>query len=358
MNHITENYKYRIIELFTELLGLTVHVAESEKARPYDLVAEIGSWRFLIEWKSRGDVPSVASALRTMQAYRRTMADTEQGQPSTLPLLVVPFMGATGKALCAEANVSWLDLAGNADISTEGLRLLVQGRKGFFVPTRTRFNPFAPKASRIPRALLLDPNKRWTQAEIVQKADMDKSLVSNVVRQLERDGLLDRLATTAQPTYRVPNPGLLLDAWHEVYDFNRHEIHRGIVAARSGRELLQRIVDGCRRINRRCAATGLAGAGQLAHFADYRTVTIYVDELPTPPQLVDLGFHEDARGSNLWLTVPNDVGVFSGLQEIDEIPCVSAVQCYLDLAMQPERASDAARELRMQHLTWDKNREG
>ena len=57
-----------------------------------------------------------------------------------------------------------------------------------------------------------------------------------------------------------------------------------------------------------------------------------------------------AEASNVWLVTPNDEGVFAGAAEVSVAVCAHPVQVYLDLAAQPERASEAAEELRQRLL--------
>ena len=63
-------------------------------------------------------------------------------------------------------------------------------------------------------------------------------------------------------------------------------------------------------------------------------------------------FWEEPKGANLWLVIPDDEGVFHGSKSQDRIRCVSPVQAYLDLKNQPERAKDAALDLRRKLLNW------
>lgn len=360
MYELSPRVERQIVELLSTLLDVPVAAAVTDgverplaghaHARP-DLTLEGGGHRFLVEYKSRGETATVAAAVRALTGYLEMIPEPYRGRLGYVPLVVVPAMGTTGEEICARAAVSWMDLAGNARVTAPGLRVWVEGRKNPVRQRRPRFNPYAPKASRIPRALLLEPARAWTQSDLVAHTELDKGLVSNVVRQLERDGHVVRGEVTG--VIGVADPNLLLDAWGEVYTFARHEVRYGTIAARSGPDLLRRLVEALADVPVRCAATGLAAAAQLAPFAEYRTVTCYVDDLPSTAVLGDLGFREGARGSNLWLTIPNDVGVFDGARVVAGVPCVSAVQCYLDLASQPERAPDAARELRARCLTWD-----
>jgi hypothetical protein len=66
-----------------------------------------------------------------------------------------------------------------------------------------------------------------------------------------------------------------------------------------------------------------------------------------------MGFHEEQKGENVWLVVPNDEGVFDGAAERDGIRCVHPVQVYMDLKNHPERSAEAAEQLRARFLRKD-----
>jgi hypothetical protein len=165
---------------------------------------------------------------------------------------------------------------------------------------------------------------------------------------LEADGLVTRSANGA---VQVADAGALLDAWHEVYDFSRHQIVRGHVAARSSDEILRQVAAALARDHIEYAATGLAGAWLVNAFAGFRLVVVYVSQLPSPQVQQAMGFREESRGENVWLVVPNDEGVFHGATEREGIRCVHPVQVYLDLKDHPERSAEAAEQLRRVLLT-------
>jgi hypothetical protein len=60
----------------------------------------------------------------------------------------------------------------------------------------------------------------------------------------------------------------------------------------------------------------------------------------------------EPKGANVWLVVPNDVGVFDGVETKEGTACVHPVQAYVDLLRHPERAKEAAAELRTRMLRW------
>ena len=103
------------------------------------------------------------------------------------------------------------------------------------------------------------------------------------------------------------------------------------------------------------AATGLSGAWLYSKFAGFRIVTFYIDEQLSKELIKILGFREEERGSNVWFVVPKDGGVFHGSEKVEDINCTHPVQVYLDLFGQPERAMEAAGNLRKEFLNWTKH---
>lgn len=334
-----------ICNLLTEYTGAPLRiVGEGELGATgrWDAVLEGPTVTFLVEYKSTAGVEAVGAALR----------EIEKAAPRKsrwVPLLVVPFMGEVGKEMCQHAGVAWLDLSGNARITMPRLRIAIEGKPNVHVSRGRPSDPFAPKASRITRILLLHPGVAWSQSDLVRKAEMDKGFVSRMIQRLEHAGLLER---DAQGLIHVRSPGELLGAWRAAYDFSRHEIIRAVVAARSGPDLVQRVTEKLHESGIHYAATGLASAWAYAPFASYRTATVYVDQRLNAETMKTLGARESSTGANLWLVVPNDDGVFTGSNVLDTLVCVSPLQTYLDLKGQPERAEEAAEELRRVHLPW------
>ena len=370
MRELDGHVRHTIIRLLSEYTGQGVHAVAPQPGqrqqglRP-DLVLNAGTLRFVVEVKASGAAAPVAAALRALEVYRTAWAADEETTTTVVPLLVVPFMGDVGKGMCSQSDISWLDLAGNAQFTAPGLRVWIEGRRNTSERRTPAANPFAPRAARITRHLLLAPKRVWTQTTLAQETGLEKGFVSKVVRALIRQELLTDARdqrSSASPnepgsrSLRLVDPNALLDAWREAYDFEKHDVHRGVIAARSGPELLNRLAihfKAQKGSRGRYAATGLAAAARLAPYADFRTVSIYCEELPEPEVLADLGFQPAEQGGNVWFVIPNDSDIFAGTQEIDDIPCVSAAQAYVDLFAHPERARDAASELRARCLSWD-----
>ena len=144
----------------------------------------------------------------------------------------------------------------------------------------------------------------------------------------------------------------MLDAWWEKYDFSKHRIIRGTVAARDSRQLLDYINESLAELDLDFAATGFAAAWLMTQVARFRITTFFVEREPTSDWKRSIGLREDPKGANLWLVVPNDEGVFHGAKDIDDVPCVHPVQAYVDLKGHPERSEEAAESIRNDMLEW------
>jgi len=321
------------------------------KGSNIDLLVSAVDRTFAVEVLSAGGAGPVA-------AHAQHVVEAAKGIRRAIPLIVVPFMSEAGRQACEAARVPWIDLSGNAHIVTPGIRVIVAGRPNRFRGPGRPASIFAPKSARVARWLLMHPERSFTQREIARETDMTEGFVSRIVARLEADRYVARVGTSGSQrgkVVRLRDAALLLDAWRDEYEFGKHRVIRGHVAARSGDALARFVSDTLVAGKVEHAATGLAAAWQLTRFAAFRTATIYLTSEPSAALRGRLGFREDARGANLWLVLPNDAGVFHGARERDGLRCVHPVQVYLDLKEHPERATEAAARLRAEFMNWKRN---
>ncbi len=342
-----------VVKKLADILGLpdaAVYVEHDVGDGRIDALVSAGQYRFVMEYKSAGTAGLVASAIEQLRAYLPHVGGV------AIPLVVVPYMGEVGRGRCAEAETSWMDLSGNADISAPGLRVYIEGRPNKFKRRGRPSTAFAPKSSRVARWLLMNPDIAWTedqsddatdgpvrQKDLVSGTELGRGYVSRVFGKLEEDGLVERYP---DGRIAVVDPALMLDAWWEDYDFDKHHVIRGHVAARSGDELLRKLVERLSNPYVPHAATGLAGAWLINQFAGFRITTLYLQDHPSEELLETIGFREEERGANTWLVVPNDEGVFWNQRNRRGVQCVHPAQVYLDLKGHPERSKEAAERLR------------
>lgn len=335
-----------VTQRLAELLD-TAHVdvhRETDRLPPHaDGVVKAGPFTFVVEWKRSGTTSTVAQAIEQVRDYAAHM------NGDVIPLVAVPFMGRAGRERCAERNVAWIDLSGNAGISAPGLHILIEGKPNEYKRRGRPSSVFAPKSSRIVRWLLLHPTQPMSQREIARATNADEGYTSRIASKLEEADLIVREDNGA---IKPRDPGLLIEAWREAYDFSKHRLIRGHITARTGDSLLRELAAALDGFTVPYAATGLAAAWLWDRFAGFRTVTLYLEQEPLSDMLATLRFREGARGSNVWLVVPNDEGVFHGASIRDGVRCVHPLQVYLDLSGHAERAEEAASRLRAEHLSW------
>ena len=219
---------------FLELPEKKVIILESGKEPGPDFMVRAGKYTFLVESKgSSARAPMILTVTRLEKRRKNRKKDI-------IALLVVPYMSETGRRVCEEHEIAWIDLSGNAHIKAPGLLIHAEGKPNRFKSAGRPPNLFAPKSSRIVRRFLIEPDRALTQRELSRTAAMDEGYTSRIARRLEESGLIVR---DDGSLLKPEDPDQLLDAWSEAYDFRKHHIIKGHVVARSGDELLHRIAE-------------------------------------------------------------------------------------------------------------------
>ncbi len=335
----------RSAERLAEIFGIPDLAEDSREVRTnddrvWDAVFVIRGHCFVLEWRRSGSLGLVASAIHQL----RTAQSSFPGP--VIPLLAVPYMGKAAQERCAQADIPWLDLSGNARIIVPGIFYQNLGNPNLFRRPGRPESAFGPKGSRLTRLLLMEPSKTVRQRSIASSAGVDEGHASRIVGKLMEAGLVER----SEDGIRVTDAETLLDAWREVYRFDRHHVIRGHISSRGGDSLTRLIAETLSKADVSYAATALAAAWLWTRYAGFRLSTVYLSAPPSKGLKKDLGFREEPRGANTWLVVPNDEGVFDGVEFVDDVRCVHLVQAYLDLKGHPERATEAAAELRKRLL--------
>lgn len=333
--------KPMIAHQLAELFGKPVRPLKTSRQAGPDFRFKVGQHRLAVEWKGSSSAHNVDSGIREA-AERRTSS-------SDLLVLAVPFMGPSGRRRCREAEMSWLDLSGNAHIAGPNLLVHVDGRPNHFRTPGRPSSLFAPKSSRISRCFLTNVGHAFAHGELAATTGVDPGQTSRVLRGLREADLVRK---TPDGRFQVPNPALLLRAWSEHYDFHRHRTIRGHLPGRTSSSRTKRIAESLRAAGIQHAATGLTAAWLYTHHANYRISTFYVETEHAVSILEADGLRLEERGANTWIVAPRDEGVFADSEVRDGIPCVSPVQVYLDLAAHPERAVEAADAIRSEYLPW------
>jgi hypothetical protein len=330
--------------LFAELLDVSADEVRLNvphgNDQAFDVIVEAPHRKWVVEVKNSSSPGAVA-------AVADRLHHVELGDPDAVPLLVVPHMTNAGAEAAARRHLNWVDLSGNARLRDQDLYVWVQGRPNRYPKRGRPSSPFAPKSARATRLMLIDPWRWWRQADLAEATGLDDGHLSRVVRRLDDDELLDHRGSEFRPR----DPERLLDAWAGDYRFDRHDIVVGHLTG-SGAELASELNARLTGVDVQHAFTGLPAAWVLDRHARFRLCSIYVEGDPRDAaEKIDMRRNE--QGANVQLIGPDDDGVFEGQREVSGLPCVSPAQIYLDLLHLPERAKEAAAQLRDDRRLWE-----
>ena len=340
--YAVEQAVQRLIDLLSVSVGSAeISYEETVASVPTsDVSVRIGSYVFALCWSYSGALGQIAHAVDRIVIMKGSFAD------SSIPVLVVPFMGESARECCRQSGVSWFDLSGNAWITAPGLYVHILGHKNLYRRPGRPNSAFSPRGSRLARWLLMNPGEMVLQRSLAASTGLHEGHVSRIVARLIEMGLVERGAKGI----RVTNAERLLDAWRDEYRFDRHTRVRGHISVGMGDRMDQILDRKLSDTGHQYAFTGLAAAWRMTRWSGHRLTTLYLAGMPTQDLLDSLGFRQEPSGANTWIVVPNDEGVFDGAASVDGIQCVHPLQAYLDLKDHPERSDEAAEELRRRLL--------
>ncbi len=312
------------------------------KGPPYDLALDVKvagkTKRLLCEVKAVGEPRYLYQAIAALHL-------AVKGERRAYPVVIAPYISPEGQRICKEANIGFIDLAGNAFLKFDGV--LIE-RTGKAVPRQAKAvlrRLFSPKASRILRAFLENAGRSWTLAQLAEEVHVSLRTAYLVVNTLAEKGYVEK----RRGAIALLNPGELLDLWaqHYTVDLNRQQTY--YTFTRSHREFFEKLAAGARRHRFRYALTLHSGASLVAPFIRFTDIHFYfTGELEALIASLDLRPVE--RGGTVHVLTPYDEGVFYHVQEIDGVQVVCPTQLYLDLVNYPARGKEQAEFLRRQTM--------
>lgn len=310
--------------------------------------------------RSRGDRPDAAIAVEVGGAIYLLVIRTEgKGEPlvarhavaqllhyvgplaRTVGVFAAPYISPEAAAICQEAGIGYLDLAGNCHLAFASVYIHIGGKRNHAPERRPLRSLYAPKAERVLRVLLQEPGRTWQIQPLATAARVSVGLVSKV-KSLLRDR--EWIASTSAAGLRLTRPGALLDDWAPVYAARRLR-HHEFFCLKDLPDIERGIAEACRGAGQRYALTGLSAAARTAPFVRYQRADAYVVG-PLAPIIDALEMKTVPSGSNVRIRTPYDEGVLLSPGEDDGIVLVSPLQNYLDLCAEGGRAGDSAEFLR------------
>ncbi|MEA3399875.1 MAG: type IV toxin-antitoxin system AbiEi family antitoxin [Armatimonadota bacterium] len=264
-----------------------------------------------------------------------------QSQPEPIRLLVAPYVGPRVAKAAREAGIAYVDLAGNAFVHHGSLHLSVEGREPPPAPDR-HVSLFSPKASRIVRLLLYNPDRPMRQIDIADATGVSEGYVSQVVSELIDSALAERRDSAVQ----LLDPGEMLDLWCAEYQLRRISWQQWHVPVEELHDVAPRLSQLAREAKSRIAFTGLRAASLIAPYGFGGVTHVFASEA-VADLLRELAVTPVATGGNLLVNAPPwDAGVFLGAEEVRSVLIAHPIQIYLDIWALGGRGREAAEVLR------------
>ena len=275
------------------------------------------------------------------------IAERLRGNLHAYGIFIAPYISPESAKICQEAGIGYCDAAGNCLISFDTVYIRQSGNPNPNIQKRALRSLYSPKAERILRVLLSNPNQRWKMVELSKAADVSLGQVANVKKVLLDKEWLD---STSEGIY-LSNPSALLNEWSTAYDAHRNTFEEYYALAEIA-DIETRVAEVCQQLNIRYALTAFSGAARLAPMVRYQKAHIYISG--NVKSLANtLGLKSVQSGGNVSLITPYDEGVFQGVEGIENIVMASPVQIYLDLLNLRARGQEAAQSIREKmEKTW------
>jgi DNA-binding MarR family transcriptional regulator len=211
--------------------------------------------------------------------------------------------------------------------------------------------PFANRASRVPRWLLLHANDQPSFRELATRLELSEAMVSRTMRALADDGLV---AIGSDPgdarlrLARLPEPGRLLDAFERAVALRRPRRVTWEIGARGAPEAMQALRAAAHKLNVLYAVGGVAGASFVRPAVEPVDVVVWIrrdDAALLAEELAPIT-SRPAPG-RLTIQLTRDPFVLSLAGNRNGIQVADPVQLYLDCRSAGERALEAADAIRV-----------
>jgi len=251
-----------------------------------------------------------------------------------------------------KAGWGWIDLGTREVLLTIGGlsidKQIPRPRKwaGTFPEGRVK-KLFDGASLRVIRWLLIEPDRRWTVAEMGQRAQVSASFVSRVFASLRSQDWVERRAGRYGYT-RVTDSAAMMLGWADA-PAQPVEVAQRVSLLAEPPQISMAIAEAAN--GARYALTSEAAAEFVSPYARYTSVDVYVDDFSYWDEA--LGLTRVGRGGNVRLVRPTDQGVFdgSGPRLPSQPRIVSLPQLFVDLSRAGGAAQEAATFLLEQNWT-------
>ncbi len=318
----------------------------SQGLRP-DLIVDLETpnnkrYRLIVEVKSSGQPRLVRMAINILQ----TLIDNK---PNAYGVFAAPYISEDSQQLCKEADIGFVDMAGNCFLKFGEIYISIEGKKNPYPSSWSLKTLFSAKSSRALRGLLSSEKRDWLTIELAQEVNISLGLASKVKQYLLENELAKGVQEGKLRKFKLTNPEQLLTRWSDEYNYKKNNLndYYSIEDIKTLERKLPGILSGN---DIKYAFSLTSGASFVAPHLRYRRSFVYIESGKINEAAELLKLKRVTSGANVILMEPYDEGVFYGLQDIRGAKVVSVIQLYLDLRNFKERGEEAAEFILQQRI--------
>lgn len=262
--------------------------------------------------------------------------------PGAYPVAMAPYVSPHSAALLRQNGCGYVDLSGNCYLAFDNVLIEKEGKPNVGPARRPLKALFAPRATRVVRALLVERDRRWRLEELARAVSVSLGHVHNVVKRLED---LDWIERGSEGRIRLDKPGELLDAWREEYTYRVNPVAAYVAPVADKRRAMEALAHQAAALGMTYAFTLHAGASLVGPQVRVPTVHCYLAGDPEPlARAMDL---QPVEGEGtVYLMTPYDLGVFYAPLPKGGLRVVCLPQLYVDLYHHERRGREQAAKLR------------
>jgi hypothetical protein len=306
----------------------------------------------LIRFRMGAESKALICAVRTVGQPRYirealTRLRSLQAQvPEAYPVAVAPYISPQSAALVRQHACGYVDLSGNCYLAFDNVLIEKEGKPNLRPASRPLKTLFAPRATRVIRALLVEPHRTWGLEELGRAVGVSLGHAHNVVRRLED---LDWVERGPAGRFRVSKPSDLLDAWRAAYSYRVNGMAAFVSPIAEKRRLMEALARQAGALGLDYAFTLHAGASLVGPQVRVPIIHCYVGGDPEALARA-LGLQPvDGEGA-VYLLLPYDSGVFYAPLTKGGLRVVCLPQLYVDLYHFERRGREQADKLRRDAL--------
>jgi len=295
----------------------------------------------ICEVRPLGQPRIVREALTRLRGLREHL-------PGAYPLVAAPYVSPQSAALLRQNGCGYLDLSANCYLAFDNVLIEKEGKPNERPARRPLKALFAPRATRIVRALLVEPDRSWRLEELARAVSVSVGHVHNVVKRLED---LEWAERGPEGRVRLTRSGELLDAWRDAYTYRVSALAAYVSPVSEKRRIMEGLARHAGTLGQPYAFTLHAGASLIGPQIRVPTVHCYVGGDPEAIARA-MGLQPVEGEGTVYLMTPYDHGVFYAPLTKGGFRVVCLPQLYVDLYHDEHRGREQADKLRRDAMAY------